>query len=74
MFAEMIYNIKTETIKYLFHVQIERAPEREMVAQITSTNHDDSVKQEPTIKEAKTGRNDECPCGSGKKYKNCCGR
>ncbi|MBU3214968.1 preprotein translocase subunit SecA [Clostridium estertheticum] len=74
MFAEMIYNIKTETIKYLFHVQIERAPEREMVAQITSTNHDDSVKQEPTIKESKTGRNDECPCGSGKKYKNCCGR
>ncbi|MBU3200041.1 preprotein translocase subunit SecA [Clostridium estertheticum] len=74
MFAEMIYNIKTETIKYLFHVQIERAPEREMVAQITSTNHDDSLKQEPTIKEAKTGRNDECPCGSGKKYKNCCGR
>uniref|UniRef100_UPI0035CCED46 preprotein translocase subunit SecA n=2 Tax=Clostridium estertheticum TaxID=238834 RepID=UPI0035CCED46 len=74
MFAEMIYNIKTETIKYLFHVQIERAPEREMVAQITSTNHDDSLKQEPTIKESKTGRNDECPCGSGKKYKNCCGR
>jgi len=74
MFAEMIYNIKTETIKYLFHVQIERAPEREMVAQITSTNHDDSVKQEPTRKEAKTRRNDECPCGSGKKYKNCCGR
>ena len=74
MFAEMIYNIKTETIKYLFHVQIERAPEREMVAQITSTNHDDSVKKEPTKKEVKVGRNDECPCGSGKKYKNCCGR
>jgi len=74
MFAEMIDNIKTETVKYLFHVQIEKAPEREMVAKITSTNHDDSVKKEPTKKEAKPGRNDDCSCGSGKKYKNCCGR
>ncbi|MGV8980064.1 preprotein translocase subunit SecA [Clostridium sp.] len=74
MFAEMIENIKIETVKYLFHVQIEKAPEREMVAKITSTNHDDSVKKEPTTKEAKPGRNDDCPCGSGKKYKNCCGR
>ena len=74
MFAEMIDNIKTETVKYLFHVQIEKAPEREMVAKITSTNHDDTVKKEPTKKEAKPGRNDDCPCGSGKKYKNCCGR
>lgn len=76
MFAEMIYNIKTETIKYLFHVQIEKAPEREMVSKITSTNYsdDDTIKKEPTKKEVKPGRNDECPCGSGKKYKNCCGR
>jgi len=74
MFAEMIDNIKTETVKYLFHVQIEKAPEREMVAKITSTNHDDSIKKEPTKKEVKPGRNDDCPCGSGKKYKNCCGR
>ena len=74
MFAEMIENIKTETVKYLFHVQIEKAPEREMVAKITSTNHDDSIKKEPTKKEAKQGRNDDCSCGSGKKYKNCCGR
>jgi preprotein translocase subunit SecA len=74
MFAEMIENIKTETVKYLFHVQIERAPEREMVAKITSTNHDDSIKKEPTKKEDKPGRNDDCSCGSGKKYKNCCGR
>lgn len=74
MFAEMIDNIKTETVKYLFHVQIERAPEREMVAKVTSTNHDDSIKKEPTKKEAKPGRNDDCSCGSGKKYKNCCGR
>ena len=74
MFAEMIENIKTETVKYLFHVQIEKAPEREMVAKITSTNHDDSIKKEPTKKETKPGRNDDCSCGSGKKYKNCCGR
>ncbi|MFT5873910.1 MAG: preprotein translocase subunit SecA [Clostridium sp.] len=74
MFAEMIDNIKTEAIKYLFHVQIEKAPEREMVAKITSTNHDDSIKKEPNKKESKPGRNDECSCGSGKKYKNCCGR
>ena len=74
MFAEMIENIKTETVKYLYHVQIEKAPEREMVAKITSTNHDDSIKKEPTKKEVKQGRNDDCSCGSGKKYKNCCGR
>ena len=74
MFAEMIENIKIETVKYLFHVQIEKAPEREMVAKVTSTNHDDSIKKEPTKKEAKPGRNDDCSCGSGKKYKNCCGR
>jgi len=55
-------------------VQIEKAPEREMVAKITSTNHDETIKKEPTQKETKTGRNDECSCGSGKKYKNCCGR
>ncbi|MDF2881324.1 MAG: secA [Clostridiaceae bacterium] len=76
MFNEMIYNIKIDTIKYLFHVQIERAPERERVAKETSTNYenDNSLKKEPVRKENKVGRNDPCPCGSGKKYKNCCGR
>ena len=74
MFAEMIESIKAETVKYLFHVEIEKAPEREMVAQITSTSQDETPKNTPTKKVAKPGRNDECPCGSGKKYKNCCGR
>ena len=75
MFDEMIEAIKIETVKYLFHVQIEKAPERERVAKITSTNHDDdSIKKAPTKKEVKQGRNDDCACGSGKKYKNCCGR
>lgn len=74
MFDEMIYNIKTDTVRYLFHVQIERAPERERVVKETATNHDDSLKKEPVKKEKKVGRNDPCSCGSGKKYKNCCGR
>ncbi|APH18632.1 preprotein translocase subunit SecA [Clostridium botulinum] len=75
MFEEMIYNIKVDTVRYLFHVEVEKAPEREKVAKETSTNYDeDSVKKQPIKKENRIGRNDICPCGSGKKYKNCCGR
>lgn len=76
MFEEMIYNIKVDTVKYLFHVQIQKAPERERVVEETATNYDedDSIRKEPVVKEHKVGRNDPCPCGSGKKYKNCCGR
>lgn len=76
MFEEMIYNIKVDTIKYLFHVQIQKAPERERVAEETATNYDgdESIAKEPVVREQKVGRNDPCPCGSGKKYKNCCGR
>lgn len=76
MFEEMIYNIKLDTIKYLYHVQIQKVPEREQIARETSTNYgeEDSIKREPIVKEKKVGRNDPCPCGSGKKFKNCCGR
>ena len=76
MFNEMIYNIKIDTIKYLYHVQLQKAPERERVVQNTVTNIDSSegMKKEPIKKQKKVGRNDPCPCGSGKKYKNCCGR
>lgn len=76
MFDEMIYNIKIDTVRYLFRVQIQKAPEREQVAKETSTNQggDDTLKKQPIRKEPKIGRNDLCPCGSGKKYKNCCGR
>jgi preprotein translocase subunit SecA len=74
MFNEMIYNIKTDTVRYLFRVKMEKAPEREQVAKETGTSHDDSLKKEPVKKDRKAGRNDACPCGSGKKYKNCCGR
>ena len=76
MFNEMIYNIKIDTIKYLYHVQLQKAPERERVVKETVTNIDSSegMKKEPIKKQKKAGRNDPCPCGSGKKYKNCCGR
>lgn len=76
MFDEMIWNIKLDTIKYLFHIQINAAIERERVAKETGTNaaKDDTVKKAPVKKDKKPGRNDDCPCGSGRKYKNCCGR
>ncbi len=80
MFAEMIESIKIDTVKYLFHVQIEKAPERERVAKETAAVHasaggsEEPAKREPIRKEREIGRNELCPCGSGKKYKNCCGR
>jgi len=75
MFDEMINSIKIDTVKFFFHVEIEKAPERERVVKETSTSYDDSSdKKEPIKKEKRVGRNDPCPCGSGKKYKNCCGR
>ena len=77
MFEEMIEGIKTETVKFLFHVRVERPVEREQVAKETSASHgsdDKSLKKEPVRSEHVAGRNDMCPCGSGKKYKNCCGR
>lgn len=74
MFSEMVYSIKEDTLRMLFRVKPERKVERERVAEETSTNFDDSVKKEPVVrKEKKIGRNDPCPCGSGKKYKNCHG-
>ena len=77
MFEEMIEGIKTETVKFLFHVRVERPIEREQVAKETSASHgqdDNSLKKEPIKNDHKFGRNDLCPCGSSKKYKNCCGR
>lgn len=77
MFDEMIDNIKIDTVRMLMHVQIEKAPERERVVKETATNYSDdgnSGAHTPIKKEKKVGRNDPCPCGSGKKYKNCCGR
>ena len=77
MFEEMSEGIKLETVKILFHVRVERPVEREKVAEKTSASHgedDKSLKKEPVRNDHKFGRNDLCPCGSGIKYKNCCGR
>ena len=77
MFETMIEGIKTETVKFLFHVRVEKPVEREQVAEETSASHgeeDKSLKKEPVRNDNKVGRNDPCTCGSGKKYKNCCGR
>jgi preprotein translocase subunit SecA len=77
MFEEMINGIKIDTVKFLFHIQIQKPVERERVAEETTASHggdDSDVKKKPVRNEAKVGRNDSCPCGSGKKYKNCCGR
>ena len=75
MFEEMTQNIREETVRLLFHVKVEQKVEREQVAKVTGTNKDDSVAKAPVKKEnAKVYPNDPCPCGSGKKYKQCCGR
>ncbi len=75
MFNEMTASIREDTVKMILHVKIEQKVEREEVAKVTGTNRDDSVKKGPVKREsAKIGRNDPCPCGSGKKYKMCCGR
>jgi preprotein translocase subunit SecA len=75
MFDEMTQNIKEETVRMLMHIKVEQKVEREQVAQVTGTNKDDSVAKGPVKRDnAKIYPNDPCPCGSGKKYKQCCGR
>ena len=75
MFDSMTDSIREDTVKLLFHVRVEQKVEREQVAKVTGTNKDDSVQRGPVKREtAKVYPNDPCPCGSGKKYKNCCGR
>ena len=75
MFDEMTQNIKEETVRLLFRVRIEQKVEREQVAKVTGTNKDDTVQKGPVKRtEDKVYPNDPCPCGSGKKYKQCCGR
>ena len=75
MFDAMTANIQEETIKLLFHVRVEQKVEREQVAKVTGTNKDDSLANAPKKRETKkVYPNDPCPCGSGKKYKQCCGR
>jgi len=75
MFDSLIGNFKEDTVKLLFRVRIEQKVEREQVAKVTGTNKDDSVPKGPVKREsAKVYPNDPCPCGSGKKYKQCHGK
>ena len=74
MFDAMTQNIKEETVRMLLHMQIEHKIEREQQAKITGTNKDDSASRGPVKKGEKVYPNDPCPCGSGLKYKQCCGR
>ncbi|HIR77255.1 MAG TPA: preprotein translocase subunit SecA, partial [Candidatus Choladousia intestinipullorum] len=75
MFDAMTSSIQEDTVRLLFHVKIEQKVEREEVAKVTGTNKDDSGPREPKKRTVeKIYPNDPCPCGSGKKYKQCCGR
>ena len=75
MFGDMTKRITEGTISLLFRIKIEQKVEREEVAKVTGTNKDDSLGKAPVKREAaKVYPNDPCPCGSGKKYKQCCGR
>ena len=75
MFGAMTNAIAEMTIRTLFHIRVEQKVEREQVAKVTGTNKDDSGPKKPKQRtEKKIYPNDPCPCGSGKKYKKCCGR
>ena len=74
MFDEMIAGIQQDTVRLLYHVRIEQKVEREQVAEVTGTNKDEEVKGPVRRAQQKVYPNDPCPCGSGKKYKQCCGR
>ncbi len=75
MFGDMTDAIAADTIRALFHIRVEQKVERQEVAKVTGTNKDDSLARAPKKREEKkVYPNDPCPCGSGKKYKQCCGR
>ncbi len=75
MFGEMTRGITEDTVRTLFHIRVEQKVEREQVAKVTGTNKDDTAARAPKKRAAKkVYPNDPCPCGSGKKYKQCCGR
>ena len=75
MFDSLTDNIRIDTVKLLFHVRVEQKVEREQVAKVTGTNKDDTLAKAPVKRaDSKVYPNDPCPCGSGKKYKQCCGR
>jgi preprotein translocase subunit SecA len=83
MFADMIERIKEDAVGQLFHIQVTREEEiaeldqqarQEQEFVLSHGGSGENVKRKPVVKEKKIGRNDPCPCGSGKKYKKCCGR
>ncbi|MEG0369368.1 MAG: SEC-C metal-binding domain-containing protein, partial [Hungatella sp.] len=75
MFDGMTAAIREDTVRILFHIRVEQKVEREPAAKVTGTNKDESLAKTPLRKaENKIYPNDPCPCGSGKKYKQCCGR
>lgn len=75
MFEEMTKDIQENTVRALFHLERPEKVERERVARVTGASHGESEKKaKPIVKGQKIGRNDPCPCGSGKKYKKCCGK
>ncbi len=74
MFEEMVRSIQEEVVTLLYHVRVQtNMPKREKVAEPLETSHGDQPKKPVVNKDRKVGRNDPCPCGSGKKYKRCCG-
>jgi preprotein translocase subunit SecA len=75
MFEDMIASIQEDAVKIILNVKVsenDNAPKREKVAEPLNTQHGDDIVKKPVQKEAKPGRNDPCPCGSGLKYKKCC--
>ena len=75
MFNNMTNAIQEDTVRMLYHVHVEQKIEREQVAKVTGTNKDSSGPKKPVQrKDEKVYPNDPCPCGSGQKYKQCCGR
>ena len=76
MFDDLTAAIAEDTVRLLMHIQVEQKVEREQVAKVTGTNKDEGPSARGPVKrtEKKVYPNDQCPCGSGKKYKNCCGR
>ena len=75
MFDEMVDQIRQDTVRYLFGITIEKQPtERKQIVDVDNIEAPTDEPKQPVVKETKVGRNDLCPCGSGKKYKNCCGK
>ena len=74
MFDEKVRLIREDTLRRLYQARVERAPERRQVAQPVEAKVAGDGPRQPQKSDKKVGRNDPCPCGSGKKYKHCCGK